>query len=184
MDIIRDFREATEDYEANLNRRRENGADVNRIIATARPIEAFLQANPQNQRIDDDWSGIKRQIARLGSSYGITPNWTGPNDEDLNVADQRWPVPKGGKMQNIGLSGTYGLDRVRSEQVVHVARESQKPIVLGKGGQRIKSVGAAARAELERMLERRVHLFLFVRVSPDWTDDPERYRALGLDFER
>lgn len=72
---------------------------------------------------------------------------------------------------------------VRIDQVVHVARESQKPIVLGKGGQRIKSVGAAARAELEQMLDRRVHLFLFVRVSPDWTDDPERYRAMGLDFE-
>jgi GTP-binding protein Era len=73
---------------------------------------------------------------------------------------------------------------VRIEQVVHVARAGHKPIVLGKGGQRIKSVGAAARRELEQMLERKVHLFLFVRVSPDWTDDPERYRAMGLDFER
>jgi GTPase len=73
---------------------------------------------------------------------------------------------------------------VRIEQVVHVMRESHKPIVLGKGGQQIKRVGAAARAELETMLERKVHLFLFVRVSPDWTDDPERYQAIGLDFER
>lgn len=73
---------------------------------------------------------------------------------------------------------------VRIEQVVHVAREGHKPIVLGKGGQRIKSVGAAARTELEQMLERKVHLFLFVRVSPDWADDPERYQAMGLDFER
>ena len=73
---------------------------------------------------------------------------------------------------------------VRIEQVVHVMRESHKPIVLGRGGQQIKRVGAAARAELETMLERKVHLFLFVRVSPDWTDDPERYQAMGLDFER
>ncbi|MGE0096497.1 MAG: GTPase Era [Alphaproteobacteria bacterium] len=73
---------------------------------------------------------------------------------------------------------------VRIEQVVHVMRESHKPIVLGKGGQQIKRVGAAARAELEKMLERKVHLFLFVRVSPDWIDDPERYQAMGLDFEQ
>lgn len=73
---------------------------------------------------------------------------------------------------------------VRIEQVVHVLRESHKPIVLGKGGQQIKSVGAASRAELEKMLERKVHLFLFVRVSPDWANDPERYQAMGLDFER
>ncbi|MCX7356337.1 MAG: GTPase Era [Alphaproteobacteria bacterium] len=73
---------------------------------------------------------------------------------------------------------------VRIEQVVHVLRESHKPIVLGKGGQQIKRVGAASRVELEKMLERKVHLFLFVRVSPDWANDPERYQAMGLDFER
>lgn len=73
---------------------------------------------------------------------------------------------------------------VRIEQVVHVLRESHKPIVLGKGGQQIKSVGAASRAELEKMLDCKVHLFLFVRVSPDWANDPERYQAMGLDFER
>jgi GTP-binding protein Era len=67
-------------------------------------------------------------------------------------------------------------------QVIYVQRESQKAIVLGRGGARIKAIGAAARADLEALLERRVHLFLFVKVREDWLDDPERYQALGLDF--
>ncbi len=72
---------------------------------------------------------------------------------------------------------------VRIGQVVYVQRDSQKAIVLGKGGQRIKSVGAAARAELEAMLGCRVHLFLFVKVREKWGEDPERYRDWGLDFD-
>ena len=72
---------------------------------------------------------------------------------------------------------------VRIEQTVFVQRPSQKAIVLGEGGQQIKRIGARARAELEKMLGRRVHLFLFVRVEKAWTEDRERYEALGLDYE-
>jgi GTP-binding protein Era len=72
---------------------------------------------------------------------------------------------------------------VRIEQVVHVQRASQRAIVLGKGGRQIKEIGARARAEIERALGRRVHLFLFVKVSEGWTEDRERYEAMGLDFE-
>lgn len=67
-------------------------------------------------------------------------------------------------------------------QVVFIEKQSQKGIVLGKGGARIKSIGAAARKELEAMFEGRVHLFLFVKVREKWGDDPERYRDWGLDF--
>lgn len=72
---------------------------------------------------------------------------------------------------------------VKIGQAIHVQRASQKAIMLGKGGSRIKEIGARARAELERILGRRVHLFLFVRVTEDWTEDRERYRAMGLEFE-
>jgi GTPase len=72
---------------------------------------------------------------------------------------------------------------VKIEQTIHVQRAGQKAIVLGKGGRQIKEIGARARAELERVLGRRVHLFLFVRVTEDWTEDRERYRAIGLEFE-
>jgi len=71
---------------------------------------------------------------------------------------------------------------VRIDQVIYVERDSQKAIVLGKGGRQIKAVGQAARQELERMLGMRVHLFLFVKVRDRWTEDPERYRELGLEF--
>jgi GTP-binding protein Era len=68
-------------------------------------------------------------------------------------------------------------------QVVYVARDNQKAIVLGKGGSRIKQVREAAQRELEEMLERKIHLFLFVKVRENWQEDPERYREMGLDFE-
>ena len=72
---------------------------------------------------------------------------------------------------------------VRIEQVIYVERQSQRAIVLGDRGQRIKAIGARARAELEQMLERRVHLFLFVKVRQNWGEDRERFEALGLDYD-
>ena len=74
-------------------------------------------------------------------------------------------------------------DSVRIEQIVYVSRPIHKAMVLGKGGQRIKAVGQDSRTELEELLARRVHLFLFVKVRESWADDPERYRDLGLEFD-
>ncbi|WP_040485949.1 GTPase Era [Lutibaculum baratangense] len=71
---------------------------------------------------------------------------------------------------------------LRVEQVIYVARDSQRGIVLGKKGQMIKEIGAQSRRELEEILERKVHLFLFVKVREKWSDDPERYREMGLEF--
>lgn len=71
---------------------------------------------------------------------------------------------------------------VKITQTIHVQRAGQKAIVLGKGGAQIKQIGAASRAELERLFGRRVHLFLFVRVSENWAEDREHYKAIGLDF--
>jgi GTP-binding protein Era len=71
---------------------------------------------------------------------------------------------------------------VKIEQTIFVMRPGQKAIVLGEGGRQIKRIGERARAELERMLDRRVHLFLFVRVKEGWTEDRERYEAMGLDY--
>jgi len=73
---------------------------------------------------------------------------------------------------------------VRIEQTIYVARESQRKIVLGKGGQTIKTIGAAARKEIAEIMDKPVHLFLFVKVREGWADDPERYREMGLEFPR
>ena len=73
---------------------------------------------------------------------------------------------------------------VRIEQTVFVERESQRKIVLGKGGQTIKAIGQAARRDIAEIAEAPVHLFLFVKVRENWGDDPERYREMGLEFPR
>ncbi|HEY8274082.1 MAG TPA: GTPase Era [Pseudolabrys sp.] len=73
---------------------------------------------------------------------------------------------------------------VRIEQTIYVERESQRKIVLGKGGQTIKAIGEAARKEIAEIADAKVHLFLFVKVREKWGDDPERYRAMGLEFPK
>ena len=73
---------------------------------------------------------------------------------------------------------------VRIEQTVFVERDSQKKIVLGKGGATIKAIGAEARREIAAAIEQKVHLFLFVKVREGWGDDPERYREMGLEFPK
>ena len=71
---------------------------------------------------------------------------------------------------------------VRIEQIIYVERETQKAIVIGKGGRSLKEIGKMARLDLEEMLDRRVHLFIFVKVRKNWSDDKERYTNMGLDW--
>lgn len=71
---------------------------------------------------------------------------------------------------------------VRIDQLIYVARDGHKGIVLGKGGETVKAVGQAARAEISEFLGRPVHLFLQVLVRPNWLDEKERYSEMGLDF--
>jgi GTP-binding protein Era len=72
----------------------------------------------------------------------------------------------------------------RVEQTIYVTRDSHKKIVIGEGGRTIKAIGSAARKEIAEAHEAPVHLFLFVKVRADWLDDPERYRAMGLEFPK
>ena len=71
----------------------------------------------------------------------------------------------------------------RLEQTIYVERESQRPIILGKGGQTLKWIGQKAREELETLLDRKVHLFLTVKVDERWADKREFYGDVGLDFD-
>jgi GTP-binding protein Era len=73
---------------------------------------------------------------------------------------------------------------VRVEQTIFVARESQKRIVIGAKGETIKAVSMAARKEIEEAAEQKIHLFLFVKVRENWSDDPERYRQMGLELPK
>jgi GTPase len=87
-----------------------------------------------------------------------------------HVETERWEEKKDGS--------------ARIEQVIYVERESQKKIVLGRKGETIRAIGQAAREELAAIMDRPVHLFLFVKVRENWSNDPERYREMGLDFPR
>ncbi len=71
---------------------------------------------------------------------------------------------------------------IRIDQVIYVERPSQKAIVVGKGGRQIKAIGQRSRAQLEKIFECRIHLFLFVKIKEKWGDDPDCYQDLGLDF--
>ncbi len=71
---------------------------------------------------------------------------------------------------------------IRIEQAIFVERESQKKIVIGKGGAAIKSISMSARKDIAELLDRPIHLFLFVKVRENWSQDPERYRNMGLEF--
>lgn len=73
---------------------------------------------------------------------------------------------------------------VRIDQAIYIERESQKKIVIGKKGETIKAISMASRKELTEILEKPVHLFLFVKVRENWINDPERYREMGLEFPR
>ena len=73
---------------------------------------------------------------------------------------------------------------VRIEQSIYVERENQRKIVLGEGGRMIKAISTEARREIAEAIERKVHLFLHVKVREDWGEDPERYRAAGLEFPK
>jgi GTP-binding protein Era len=72
---------------------------------------------------------------------------------------------------------------VKIQQVILVERDGQKAIVIGKGGARAKAVREAAQAELQEMLDRRVHLFLAVKVRQGWSEERDRFKDLGLDWD-
>ena len=84
----------------------------------------------------------------------------------LTVETEKWTRQKDGS--------------VKVEQVVYVRRDTQKAIVLGKGGRSIKEIGAQARLDMEEVFGHRVHLFLFVKVRENWIEDPERMRMMGI----
>lgn len=73
---------------------------------------------------------------------------------------------------------------VKIDQTIYVSREAHRKIVLGAGGQTIKAISQAARKEIAEAIERKVHLFLFVKVREKWADDPERYREMGIEFPK
>jgi GTP-binding protein Era len=139
--------------------------------------------------------GVADLTRHLAASVPAGP-WLFPADQ-LSDAPERWIAAEVTREQvflqlhdELPYAATVETESwqeradgsARIDQAIYVQRPSQRAIVLGDKGQRIKAIGARARAELEQMLARRIHLFLFVKVRENWIEDPERYAALGLDY--
>jgi GTP-binding protein Era len=138
--------------------------DVKAALAEALPVGQWLY--PEDQLTDISERLLAAEITREKLFLRLHQELP----YHLTVETETWTDQKDGS--------------AKVEQVIYVTRDNHKPIVLGKGGQTIKAIGALARHEMEQVLDRRIHLFLFVKVRENWTDDPERYRAMGLDFPK
>lgn len=137
-------------------------ADLRRALAAKLPEGPFHY--PADQMSDIPMRHLAAEITR---------------EKIYNVLHQELPY------QSTVETETWTEQRdksVKIEQTIFVERESQRKIVLGKGGQTIKSIGAQARKELSEIVGAKVHLFLFVKVREGWENDPERYRQMGLEF--
>jgi len=138
-------------------------ADVRRVIAARLPQGPWLYPEDQLSDINDRLfaAEITREQLFL-KLYQEVPY-------SLTVETEEWEEFRDGS--------------VRIKQAILVERETQRAIVLGKGGQMVKTIGAAARAELEQHFARKVHLLLEVLVRANWAEDPEHYDAMGLEYE-
>ncbi|MCW0236398.1 MAG: GTPase Era [Ferrovibrio sp.] len=138
--------------------------DVRADLATRMPAGPWLY--PEDQLADVPMRFLAAEITREQVYRSL-------HDElpyAITVETEDWKDQKDGS--------------ARIDQVIYVERDGQKKIVLGEKGQMIKRIGAFARKIMEEQFDRRVHLFLFVKVREHWGDDPERYEAMGLDFPK
>ena len=151
-------------------------------------MEFFMISALKGDGVDDVKSGI--------SDYIAEGPWHFPEDQLSDMSDRLFAaeITREKLYMNLHQELPYALTvetetwqsfengAVRIDQIIFVERYSQKGIVLGRGGQRIKHIRTLAQEELKEIFEREVHLFLFVKVRENWGDDPERYQDLGLDF--
>jgi GTPase len=137
-------------------------ADIGKFLIASAPEGPWLFPGDQLSDLSD------RQLAAEILREKLFMRLRQELPHELTVETESWEVFRDGS--------------VRIGMVIYVRRDSQKAIVLGEGGSMIRAVGESARKELEEILGHRVHSSVFVKVRPDWPDDPERYEAWGLDF--
>ena len=137
-------------------------ADLMDWLAREMPVSPWLY--PEDQVADLPMRMIAAEITR----EKLTLRLHEEIPYQLTVETEAWEEKKDGS--------------ARVDQIVYVARPGHKGIVLGKGGETIKAVGQAARAEMMEFMGRKVHLFLQVKVRENWLDEAERYNEMGLDF--
>ena len=115
-------------------------------------------------------------LNQINQNPSFTPKWS---DKPLLKSYQKQKPPLGWPRTTDSLCPRC-VPEIR--QQILVERDSQKAIVIGKGGRCLKAIGAAARAEIAEHLGRPVHLFLHVKVNPRWDEDRGLYREIGLEW--
>jgi len=152
-------------FEATFLISAENGDGVADLRAW---LAARLPEGPWHYPADQIADAPMRQIAAEITREKLTLRLHEELPYQLTVETEAWEERADGS--------------ARVDQVIYVGREGHKGIALGKKGETIKAVGAAARADIAEVLGRPVHLFLTVRVRPNWEGERERYSAIGLDW--
>ncbi|MDB6182163.1 GTPase Era [Paracoccus fistulariae] len=137
-------------------------ADLRQWLAQTLPVSPWLY--PEDQIADLPMRMIAAEITR----EKLTLRLHEEIPYQLTVETESWEERKDGS--------------ARVDQVIYVARNGHKGIVLGKHGETIKAVSQAARQELEEFMGRRIHLFLQVKLRENWQEEAERYGEIGLDF--
>lgn len=137
--------------------------DLARLLAERAPVGPWLF--PEDQTMDAPARVLAAEITREKAMLRL-------HDElpyDLIVETEAWEERKDGS--------------AKIDQTIYVARESQRKIAIGKGGQTIKTIGELARKDMEAAFDRRIHLFLHVKVREGWSEERALYQRLGLDYE-
>jgi len=139
-------------------------SDLGQKFAGTMPVGPWLF--PEDQIATAPW----RYLAAETTREKLFINLHQELPYNLTVETESWEERKDGS--------------VKIDQVIYVTRPGHKGIVLGNKGNLIKKVGQDSRKDLEEQMERRVHLFLFVKVRENWLEDPERFREMGLEFPK
>ena len=165
------------------------------LLALAEQANAMVSFTDTFMVSATSGDGLDVFLAHLAASVPAGP-WLYPEDEVTDVPLRQLAAEITREKlferihQELPYQATVETERwtdqkdgsAKVEQTIYVTRDSHKKIVLGAGGQTIKSIGADARKELMDIFEVPVHLFLFVKVREKWGDDPERYREMGLEY--
>ena len=168
-----------------------------RLLALAERLNAALRFDETFMISAATGDGLDRFVERLAAMMPSSP-WLYPEDQiaEAPIRSLAAEITREKLIERLHdelpYQATVETDSwkdlpdgsARVEQTVFVTREGHRKIVIGEGGRTIKAIGTAARKDIAEAHGANVHLFLHVKVREDWLDDPERYRAMGLDFPK
>ena len=168
-----------------------------RLLALAERLNAALRFDETFMISAATGDGLDRFVERLAAMMPSSP-WLYPEDQiaEAPIRSLAAEITREKLIERLHdelpYQATVETDSwkdlpdgtARIEQTVFVTREGHRKIVIGEGGRTIKAIGTAARKDIAEAHGANVHLFLHVKVREDWQDDPERYRAMGLDFPK